>query len=141
MDINKLTQDYLEATDDKRQSIRNSFNEDTAWNLLLYSKTLAVEAVRQNNYDLVKKGLILQSIENARTDWRDNIVRLSLLYNSGKKLNENPNTLFEEIANISGNKIKDIFLNFIKRKEEDKSISVMGYKEINEPDFDYVNTF
>lgn len=141
MDVYKLADKYFNANADEREAIRNSFTEQTSWDLLLKSETLAAEAVRKNNYDLVKKGLILHSIENSRTDWRDNLVRFSLLYHSGKKLNEDPNVLFKEIADISQTRMQDLLLGFIKRKEKDKSISVMGYKEINDPDFNYKRTF
>lgn len=140
MDINQLTKEYFDATDDKREQIRNSFDEKTSWELLLKSEELAVQAVRQNDYDLVKKGLILQSIENSRTDYRDNLVRVSLLYNSARKLNQDPDNLFREIASISDTEIKELLLDFVKRKEKDKSISVMGYKEISDPEFDYKST-
>ena len=138
MDTDQLIKEYLEATNDRREQIRNSFDNDTAWSFLKKCKDLSVEAVRQNNYDFIKQGLVLQSIENARTDKRDNIVRLSLLYNSARKLHQDPDILFEEIAHISAVEIKEILLNFIKRTEREKSISVMGYKEINDPGFDYI---
>jgi len=141
IDIYKLTDDYLNATGEEREAIIKSFDEESSWHLLLESKTLAVEAVKQNNYELVKKGLILHSIENSRNDWRDNLVRLSLLYNSGKKLNENPNILFEEIASISQKNMKELLLSFIQREEKDKSIDVMGYKEVSSPSFDYISFY
>ena len=139
LNIHDLTGQYLAANANKRKFIRNSFNDDASWNLILQSRVLAVEAVRQQDYDLVKKGIILHSIENARYDLRDNIIRLSLLYNSGKKLKEDPDILFREIAKISDSKIKNVLLSFPKRTPENKSITAMGYKEIYDPQFDYVH--
>lgn len=137
--IDTLVDNFTKATAEGRVNIINSVDEDYSWQLVLESKNAAVEAVRQNNYELIRKGLILHSIENSGYDWRDNLIRLTLLYHCAKKLDPNPDLLFKEIAGISQHPMNKLIEDFLTRN--DKTIEAMGYIESYEPEFDYKQAF
>jgi hypothetical protein len=104
----------------------------------------AIESVRQNDPDLIREGLIALAIENARFDYRDSLVILSLLCHSARKLGFNDDDPVRESLNLARLPWSPYLVEWIERDEFQRSIQMMGFAEgENEGGFTYdpVNPF
>ena len=130
---------YKQSSADQREIIRKSIDGKIASQLLSYSFTAAIESVRENSTEKLSNGLVAQSIEDSRRDYRDNISILFLLYNSARRLGANFNTLIEDVVRLSSADFAGLLVEFVGRKDLDTDlVKLSGYKMVEEPEFNYV---
>jgi len=104
-----------------------------------YAMRAAMESIRRNDPELLKRGLIALAIENAKTDWRDTLPYLALIYHSAGKLNVNASDLFRNTATIVFPQFQRLLEGFLNRREEMRSIEYFHYKEAGAGDtFSYL---
>ncbi|HET9181578.1 MAG TPA: hypothetical protein VFP59_05555 [Candidatus Angelobacter sp.] len=137
--IRQVCELYLKSDAAHRQEIRESFTADFA--LFWFAKDMAVRAVRENEVDRVRKGLIAVLIEGARRDVRDTLFPIALLYNSASKIGADPHKLFNWAASISNEKMKSILDEFLSRPASLREINKFGFREAQtETGFDYASS-
>jgi len=130
---------YKQSSADQREVIRKSIDSKIASQLLSYSFTAAIESVKENSIETLSNGLVAQSIEDSRRDYRDNISILFLLYNSAKRLGVSFSTLIEDVAKLSSPDFAGLLVEFIGRKDLDTDlVKLSGYKIVEKPEFNYV---
>lgn len=134
--------------DDKiAQQIANSLGADVweeilnktekrHWDILLYfAERAATLAVRRKDPEHLKRGLIAAGLSwTLAPDWRDVLLVFPVLYHAARMLNMDPEQLFHEVGRMFGGEVESEFTKFLQRSEEDKSLEVMGYQFIREPD-------
>lgn len=114
----------------------------TARVLLAFAYRAASYAVRVNDPNWVRNGLIAAQLTLAQEDTREVLVIYSLLYRSLELLAVDPNAMFQDVAERAGGKFGDVTREFAKRNEHDKSISAMGYAEgADETGFKFICTW
>ncbi|MCX6345998.1 MAG: hypothetical protein NT018_13160 [Armatimonadetes bacterium] len=105
--------------------------------LMIYARRMAALAVRANNPELVSRGLIALVIEDARFDYRDTLVALTLLHHSARKLKAEPGELFTNAAETASPKTAELILRFARSPS---GLWWMGHREvITSSGFDYYN--
>jgi hypothetical protein len=131
--LTQVVQAYYAATSEDREEIVRMFRDESwgSWScsnkLFAYAHRMATLAVREENPEHVFNGLLALVIEDYYSDWRDDLVTMSLLHHSAKKLNTNPRELFERAADVASvNTAKHI----IRFGRSPSSIGVMGYEEV-----------
>jgi hypothetical protein len=123
---------FAEADEDSRARIRESISTDEFYTLLMFSKRAAVFAMREQNVDWVVNGLTaVAMVEQERTDFRDILWALGVLYHSAKRIGDNPDILLRNAAAISEPNVSELILGFIRRSPTDKNLqSSWGYDEV-----------
>ncbi|MCB0517056.1 MAG: hypothetical protein R2798_05065 [Chitinophagales bacterium] len=139
--IYQLAEEYNNAAETRRAEIINAITYDDSEKIRKYTKKLAELAVQQNKESYLVVGLLLQVMENAKLDFRDNIMQLSLLYHSAKKIGIDADKLFLAIAQIAADEMQRIMLQFLQRSEHNKSIEAMGFREVLTPCFHYYHKY
>ncbi len=105
------------------------------WDVLLcFAERAATLAVRRQDRKLLKLGLVAAGLVWPVADWRDVLVVLPVLYHAAGMLGMDPAQLFHEVGSLFGGEVEAELTGFLERSDEDKSLAVMGYKLIREPD-------
>jgi hypothetical protein len=133
---------YVSASAKERDEIRSNLSLPGANVMGGFANVMAVEAVRQNSPDLVRKALIALSIENCRPDYRDSTACLSRVFHSAVKLGMDVPHVFSEMAAISGPAGTKLFLNWLARDPALQSLAKFFIAEGTDSDgkFIYVST-
>ena len=138
-DVKYLVTFYKNASSAERQFMRENIDRSIVNKLLSFSFSAAVEGVRKNSRDKILDGLIAQSIEDAKKDYRDNVIILFLLHYSATRLGIDFREIAEEVIKLSSDGFADLLVGFIKRDDLNNDIVLLsGYKIIETPEFDYV---
>lgn len=66
-----------------------------------HAARMSVEAVRQNNSDLIEQGLVALIMESGGGDWRDSIIALFQLYHSAVKIGMDAQAAITKIAELA----------------------------------------
>ncbi len=128
-EISDLIQSWMKLDESSREDAASCVTEKQRFTLLAYSERMASLAVRESKPNLIFFGLVANGLDGWRFDWRDNLLILSLHYNSAKRLGVSPEQLFTQAASYLDRKIQDEFKAFLLRKPEDQSLASMGYEE------------
>lgn len=148
MDIELLVDKYISSDKHIRQQIADtimqvdsgSIEQATISGLYHnFMREMAKESVRQKSKALLIKGIYANVVENVSWDSRDNLTCLVLLYRSARILGLDPDQEFKTVAKDTDGKGKNLLLTFISRSTELKTLKCIGYKEITEPKFDYID--
>lgn len=121
---------------DEQERIQEAeaISDDQRAALLAYSERMASNAVRlKSRLDLVR-GIIALAIDGWRFEWRENVMLVSLHFNSANKIGVSPQDLFLEASNCLSEQVKDALLAFLRRKPEDQKIEAMGFRESSDSD-------
>lgn len=130
---------YEDATDKEQVMFRSRIDDRIAGLLMDFSFDMAVECVREKSIDKLSKGLLAQVIEDSRSDFRDNLIRLFLLRNSAKILHVDFLSLVRRTQKISSIKFAELLNDFVNRKDLDSDLEKLsGYRTVTEPEFNYV---
>jgi hypothetical protein len=88
--------------------------------------------MREKNVEWVNNGLTaIAMIEAERTDPRDILMPVSLLYHSAGKIGANADQLFRDSAKLSEPNVATLLTGFIERPADEKNIrSAWGYDEV-----------
>ena len=127
-----LSQRFATSDAKARADIRTSINMDEFNTLLTFSDRTAVFAIRERDVKWVNNGLTaIAMIEAERTDPRDIIMSLTLLYHSARRIGANADQLFRDTAKLSEPNVATLFTEFLERPAKEKDIHTwLGYDEI-----------
>jgi len=121
------------ASDAKaRAAMRTSISLEEFETLLNFSQRAAVFAMRDHKVDWAKDGLTaIAMIEAERTDFRDILMSLSVLYHAARRVGANPDQLFKEASKLSEPNVKELLTGFVSRPAHEKDIRVSwGFDEV-----------
>lgn len=131
-----LSQKFAKSDTQARANMRTSISMDEFYTLLNFSERAAVFAMREKSVEWVNNGLTaIAMIEVERTDFRDILMALSLLYHSAGKVGANADQLFRDAAKLSEPKVATLLTGFVERPAEEKDIRASwGYDEVETRD-------
>jgi len=90
---------------------------------------MAVQALRTKSEKAVELGLIAVSIEGLRSDMRDTLGWLALLYHAAVRIPCDVERHFQRTAAISDEPMGDLLRSFFSREPELREISAFGFGE------------
>jgi len=131
----ELCKRFAESDAESRADMRAAISMDEFYTLLTFSHRAAVFAIRERDADWVVSGLTaIAMIEQERTDYRDVLLALSLIYHSASRIGEDPDRLLQDAAALSGPG-SDLILGFSNRTPEDKDLrNSWGHDEVQTSD-------
>lgn len=132
--ISALLRAWLNLDEPKRLSFLSRLPKGFRFALLAYSERMASFAVRTHDKECVVLGLLALGLDEWCEDWRDNATILCLHYDAAKRIGLDPDSLFEETANLLPLEPAGALRSFILRSTEDKSLGSMGYVVDADPD-------
>jgi len=132
-ELSSLCQRFATSDARTRKEMRNSISLEEFYTLLNFGNRSAVFAIREQNLEWIKNGLrAVAMIEAERTDFRDILLTLPLLYHSANKINGDADKLFREAADLAEPNVKNIIIGFIQRPADEKDIrESWGYDEVD----------
>ena len=140
--ITALIGDWCDLGDEQRIGESSTITARQCQTLLAYSERMASKAVRTRDSECIRLGLIALGVDGWRTDWRDNIMVLSLHARSSEIIGADPSTLFGEAGQCLAPNVQRSFELFLQRDPEDRSIEAMGFTESRDEDgFRYKRTW
>lgn len=127
-----LCQRFATSDSQSRAAMRTAISLEEFYTLVNFSNRAAVFAMREQNVDWIKNGLrAIAMIEAERTDPRDILLSIPLLYHSSNRIGANANQHFREAAELSEPNVKELLVGFIGRSNEEKDIRASwGYDEV-----------
>jgi hypothetical protein len=102
---------------------------------------IAVQAVIKNDKTILIEALKQLSGRVQYYDPNDIITDLAIIHHTAKKFNENPDTFLLTHSEGCEEELINEIHQFVKRAPEEKTIEIMGYKEVYTPEFKYVFSF
>jgi len=121
---------YASVTAAQRKEIRNGWDFRRDW-LLADQNSLACQIPGEKPCEeRIRASLIYYSIHDFRDDWRDSWLALPLIYYSAVYAGLNADSLFREVAAISGVSAAQCMIEFIQRKASDKSLAACKLVEV-----------
>lgn len=131
-ELTELCQRFAQSDEKVRAKMRTSISLEEFDTLLSFSNRSAVFALREQNVNWVSNGLTaIAMIEAERTDFRDILMSLSLLYHSAKRIGADANQLFRDTAQLSEPNVATLLTGFIGRPPEEKDLRTSwGYDEV-----------
>jgi hypothetical protein len=131
-DLSGLSQRFAKSDAQTRTDMRTSINMEEFYTLLTFSQRAAVFAMRERDVNWVNNGLTaIAMIEAKRTDPRDILMPLSLLYHSAKRIGANADQLFRDTAKLSEPDVATLLTGFVDRPADEKDIRASwGFDEV-----------
>lgn len=117
----------------ERQSFRDHFGSDHTFTWFVYAIRMATFAVRERAPERVLNGLLALVIEDFKQDWRENLIILSLLHDSARRIGADPCPLFEQASGYAGPAAAQRIQQFAQRSPDLQRIESMGYRAVNAP--------
>jgi hypothetical protein len=125
---------YCEVEPDQREAIRQGWDFNRSWRLP-DARTLACKiSGLPSSEERIWISLIYNAIEDFRTDFRDNLVSLCVIYHSALEVGLDADALFEETARISSPEGGDMIRRFVAREPGMKSLAAFGWDRIETED-------
>ena len=129
----RLASLYASAAADERQEIRYGWDFNCDW-LVPDQNCLACRIPGEKSCEeRLRASLIYYSIHDFRDDWRDSWLALPLIYHGAIHVGLNADSLFREVAALSGALAAKYMIEFIQRKSSDKTLDACKLVEIQTP--------
>lgn len=136
--ISRLVNTFINASEQQRERIIALITIKHSFTLLQFSERMAVLAVREDSRKLLLEALLALVIEDFKYDWRDSLMRFTLINHSAEKIGTQPARLFAEAAAYAHPEVAEALLKFPARSPASKSLEAMKYRESFGPDgFEY----
>lgn len=131
-ELTELCRRFVQSDEKARANMRTSISLEEFSTLLSFSKRSAVFALREQDVNWVNNGLTaIAMIEAERTDFRDILMSLSLLYHSAKRIGADANQLFRDTAKLSEPNVATLLIGFLNRPAEEKDLRTSwGHDEV-----------
>lgn len=141
--IDKEIEFLIDAvTKDTEAKILPEMNETHGFVLLAYAERMASLAVRENDVDILSRGLTSLSIASKLVYIKEVLPVLALLYHSASKLGIDLLELLSALNLDDDDELTPYIKRFPNRSTEDRSIQAMGYVEGDDGGgFRYVRTW
>lgn len=132
--IEQICVSFVKATPPQRQSFSVSLDENVSTALFFFAERMAMLSVRRQAYPTLLNGLVALVIIGPRTDARELLMVLSVIYRSAVKLQVDPEHLFHAAVECATDQAtQNLILNYLKRSPENRNIASMGYRELEGP--------
>ncbi|WP_299902319.1 hypothetical protein [uncultured Aquimarina sp.] len=109
------------------KKLSREISDKTQKKIILTSGKLALVAIKNKNQNFIRAALILQALENFQLDPRENILRLSLIWEVCKKLKLNFKEEINLVKQISSKRTITHLNEFYERPDYMKSLKTMGF--------------
>jgi hypothetical protein len=104
-----------------------------------FAWTAAIQSVRKCDEMWIGLGLIAMALENMRLDWRETLIKLSLIGNSARKIEAPLDQYVRQAVMIAPPECAALIQGFYQQPLENQSIELMGYREATDEDrFTYI---
>jgi len=127
--IENLSRLYLEATPAQRPLVRQALPRTAAFALNHFAWRMAVRALRERSQGALRLGLGAVCIEDTKSDVRETLTSLALLYHAAERTQMDPEQVFHEACTASTSRTRGVILAFLRRSPELKSISAFLFRE------------
>lgn len=122
-----LTALYANATEAERSRIRKGWDFGVEWLFPNPYRLACKKHEKHSCKEKIRASLLYDSIEDLRGEClREKLIGLAVIYHSCIAAGLDPQDEFEYAASLSTQKTADFFLDFISRKEKDKSIQAFA---------------
>lgn len=130
--LRKTCDVFQKLPDQERNKFRRLISPYESYTLLTFARRSSVFALREQNADILEDSLIaISMIEAKRTDFRDILAALSLIYHSAVRINMDSDRAFYDAAQLAEPQVQEMIVGFTKRSADEKSISQSwGYREV-----------
>lgn len=123
---------YRQVDDNQRKHIRAHWPFQQKWSIPLFTAILIADTYPSEQR--LYAALIFESIENVSGgDWRENLIDFALFHHCAIHIGLDPLSLFDEIAALSINPMKDLLHNFARRPPEDRNLAAFAHVEEHTP--------
>jgi hypothetical protein len=127
-EISHLLRTWIELDERVRETSAAQMTDEQSRILLAYSERMASLAVRERKGDFLFLGLVALGLAGGLEDWRECLLRASLLFDAAQRIGSDPNPVFEKVAAVLPHQETASELRqFLARSAEDKSIEAMGF--------------
>jgi len=127
-EISHLIRTWIELDEPLRKASAAQMTDEQTRILLAYSERMASLAVRERKSDFLFLGLVALGLAGGLEDWRQCLLRASLLFDAAQRIGSDPNPVFEKVAAVLPHQETARELRqFLARPAEDKSIEAMGF--------------
>jgi hypothetical protein len=126
-EITQLLEAWTRLNPSQRAAAALQISNEQRQTLLAYGERMASLSVRNSDARLIHYGLLAVGIDGWQSDWRDNLIVVSLLYDAAHRIGEEPRAIFENTAALLADKPASAIRRFLLRSAEDKSLAAMGY--------------
>jgi len=132
--IDTLVDAFVAGDSDEKLRINREVEYTFSFAFFLYAGRAAVESVRRNRPELLRRGLGALAIENLIFDARDSLREVAKLYNSAQKFPQlDPDEVFRSVASTSTTPFNEALSGFIQRSGASKSLARFGLQESTPP--------
>jgi hypothetical protein len=131
-EIAQLVRQFAVSSEAQRGAIEAELTDEHSFGFLVFAERMAALAVRENSVDRLRDGLLSIAMEQFRFDLREDLMVMSLLYNSAKKIGADPDAVFMSVCPAVAPQVARELQKFVSRPAELKSIAAMGYREIDD---------
>lgn len=122
---------YLSLTADNKVRIRLLIDKKLNELLDIYALRMSMVAVRKKSKINLFYGLGALLLSRQADIYRENLMTLSLLHHSAKKLGNEKEIFDEAITLFPELNARNYLKDFIQREAQDQAIGVMGFMEVN----------
>jgi hypothetical protein len=138
LEIGNLLRRYL--FDRSLLHLRRCINDDHARVLRAFAERSASGAVRNNDPEQLRVGLIALLLALSQTESREGLMILAVIYDAMLRLRLEPSAFSDSVRQVVGELLISPFANFMTRS--DKTLRAMGYEEGADSDgFRYVRNW
>jgi hypothetical protein len=123
-----------EATAEQRDFIRGQWDFGCRWHIPRDDTLTIAAADPVPARGRVREALLYHSIENARVDYRDNLMSICPIYHSAVRLGLDAEGLFSEVAALSAPEMADLLRGWLRRQPENQSLGAFGQRETLVPE-------
>lgn len=102
--------------------------------VLGFSDRMSTWAIRARDPGLLSCAMMAHVLEDVRTDARENILRLAVVWHAAECLEENPDGIFRNAAALGSARASRTILEFLQRAPEMRSIEAMGIERHDGPE-------
>jgi hypothetical protein len=121
--LKELCNRFAKNAPQARARIRYSIDMEEFDTLLTFSNRVAVFAIREQNAAWITSGLTaIAMIEYDRTDFRDILIAMSLLYYSAKRIGQDADAMFFNTAVLAEQRVAALLQGYTKQNDEYKNL-------------------
>jgi hypothetical protein len=133
-EIEQICVRFMRASPQQRKSVSDVLDESLCTALFFFAERMAMLSVRRHSDPILLHGLLALVIIGPRSDQRELLMVLSLIYRSAIRLQVDPERLFRTaVHHAVDQNTRDLILGYLQRSPENRSIESMGYREFEGP--------
>ena len=129
--VSGLVQALADITLGEREQILDSWFDPVQLSALsAFCVRMCSLAVRERSSDLVMTGLLAETFEGFRQDFRDGgIQALAVAHHAARRVGADPGELFAQAASLASPEMAGHIRDFLEREDLDAVLGAVGYRE------------